>query len=426
MMELWRNFISAFVLTWRALNRAFVPLLLLVGVALVYVLLPPHLHSDGTAGGMRELFLRAVPGAIWLLTLVSVLACACGFYANEREARRLPLTLVRPASGFIVALGKWAALVVLSGLVLGASAVCAYFMVPGARPHPQCNVHIAPALPPAIESAKFALDEYLANPETPEAVRRAPKDAVLALLATKELERYDTVPPKATAAWPFNLPSDAQKFTLRVRFSTLFNMRSPVSGVFKIGELTAVVSNNTQSIIDLPLVATTNAVANPALRTSLTFQNTATDAMLLRPRRDLEILTPADSFGANLCRATLEMLGLIAVCVAFGLFLSAALSRPVSLFTSLVLLIVMSIAPSVIQQYPDEFGAAFKDKIGLWMSRAVYSMTEPLTTPSPLTFAATDTCITYYEFVRVMVMDFIVLPAVLLLGAAYFSRRTCH
>ena len=79
--------IPSFLLAWRALVR-----------------------SDGTAAGWREMYIRAVTGATFAFTVVTVLVCACGFFAQERARFRLSLTVVRPVPAFAVAAGKWLAL----------------------------------------------------------------------------------------------------------------------------------------------------------------------------------------------------------------------------------------------------------------------------------------------------------------------------
>ena len=46
------------------------------------------------------------------------------------------------------------------------------------------------------------------------------------------------------------------------------------------------------------------------------FKNSGREIIMLHPRRDLELLTPADAFCCNLARATVQMLSTIALLAA--------------------------------------------------------------------------------------------------------------
>ena len=77
---------ASFILAWRALVRSHVLTLLLVATALAHAFLPALVRSDGTSAGWREMFVRAVPGAAYVFIAVTILACACGFFAQEAES----------------------------------------------------------------------------------------------------------------------------------------------------------------------------------------------------------------------------------------------------------------------------------------------------------------------------------------------------
>ena len=132
-------------LTLRALVRGHVLTLLLTAVALVHVLFPSIVRGDNTAAGWREMFIRAVPGFVVAVVLVVTLACACGFFSRERETNRLALTVVRPASAFSVAVGRWLALCGVAAMTLALNAVLTFARIPDA---PDCRHHVAPILPP--------------------------------------------------------------------------------------------------------------------------------------------------------------------------------------------------------------------------------------------------------------------------------------
>lgn len=410
---------QSFLLAWRALVRGHVLTLLLVATALAHLLLPALVRSDGTAEGWREMFVRAVPGTTYAFTVIAILACACGFFAQERERFRLSLTVVRPASAVGVAFGKWLALCLVGVLVYSFTAVLTLVHVPDPPP---CMHHFAPTLPPPVEKAREMMDEYLANPKTPEFVKKAPRSAVLRLLTNKELDRYDVVRSGASMSWPFD-PSlaGATNMLVRVRFATQFDLRSPLEGVFTLGGMSAVVSNKTQSVVNVPLKRVEKVAEGEGL--SLMFTNTGKELVMLRPRRDLEVLVPADSFGMNLARAVVQMLVVTALLSAFGLFLSSALSRPVAVFTSLVTVAVALMAPSVVIQFPDEIETTLSNKIGLLITRTVYALTSTAGEMEPVSALATDSCIEWGELLKCTLVSGVLLPLLLLGATAFIVRR---
>ena len=144
---------------------------------------------------------------------------------------------------------------------------------------------------------------------------------------------------------------------------------------------------------------------------------------MLRPRRDIELLLPADSFLANLFRATLQSLAVLALLAAFGIFLSAALSRPVAIFTALVMLAVALMAPDTLDQFPEELEISLGDRIGLMMTRGVTFVTGAFVAPSPVADLATGRCIEWPDLARTLLENALVLPAAFLSLSALLIRR---
>ena len=409
---------ESFLLAWRALVRGHVLTALLALTALAHLFLPALVRSDGTAAGAREVFLRAVPGGVYMVLCVALLACACGLVARARESHRLALAAVRPVSAGALLLGPFLALVAVAAVVLAFNAglTCAR------GGWTDCRHVYAPVLEPPETVAKQMLQDILADTNTPREIRTAPRHRLLSILTGREIDRYENIPPTCTASWPF--PDEAAASdgaTARIRFSTQFNMRSELSGVVTLGPWSAVVSNNTQSILEIPLVRPPDQGAG--WDTKLSFHNTGKTTVMLRPRRDVEVLTPADSFVMNTLRATCEMLCVVAFLCAFGLFLSASLSRPVAIFTALVMLVVVEMAPAVVAQYPDTLDLPMSDRMGLWLSHAVAFATSALAEPQPISDLATGTCVEWSTLARTALVNAVVAPIVLLSLAAYIVRR---
>lgn len=414
---------ESFLLAWRALVRGHVLTLLLGAAGLVHLLVPALVRSDGTMDGWREMFVRAVPGSVYVVTAVALLACACGLFAHERETNRLAQTVVRPVSAFALAAGRLAALASVAALVLVLNAT----LLLAREGWTNCRHVFTPNLLPPSVVASRALEDYLRDPQTPEAVKQAPRHTVLSLLTNKELDRYDTIPAGETMQWPFRVDKVSQSvqndrdIAVRVRFATQFDMRASVSGWFQLQNWCGMVSNSTQSVIEVPLTADESRAT--AAAGSLSFRNAGTSSVMLRPRRDLQILVPADSFRWNLLRATVEMFSVVMFLCAFGLFLSSALARPVALFTAFVALLVVVMAPGVVAQFPDELDVAMSDRLGLWISRGVSMVTASFADASPVADLATGTCIEWNRLLRSVLVNAVATPALLLTLTALVVRR---
>ena len=140
---------------------------LLALTALAHILLPAGVRSDGTEAGQSELFLRVVPGSVYVVLCVALLACACGLVARARESHRLALAVVRPVSAGAVVLGPLMALVAVAAVVLAFNAglTCVRGGWADSR-------HVyAPELEPPEVAARQMLQEILASTNTSEEIR---------------------------------------------------------------------------------------------------------------------------------------------------------------------------------------------------------------------------------------------------------------
>ena len=413
---------ESFLLAWRALLRGHVLTALLALTALAHLLLPSVVRSDGTEAVQSELFLRVVPGSVYVVLCVALLACACGLVARARESHRLALAVVRPVSAGAVVLGPLMALVAVAAVVLAFNA--GLTCVRGGWA--DCRHVYAPELEPPEVAARQMLQEILASTNTPKEIRSTPQHQLLSILIGREADRYEVIRPGGDLELPF--PAEAAEasdgVTARIHFSTRFNLRASLSGVVTFEKWSATVTNNTQSFLEIPLAVAQER--DPPVEGNvpkLRFRNTGRSEVMLRPRRDVELLTPADAFGMNMLRASCEMLCVIAFLCAFGLFLSSALSRPVAIFTALVALTVTEMAPAVLAQCPETLDLPFSDRIGLWLSRGVVFATSAVAEPEPLSNLATGTYIKWADVGRAFLVNAVLAPLALLSFAAFLVRR---
>ncbi len=413
---------TSFLLAWRFLTRSHVLTMLLTAAASAYVFLPGFVRSDGTESGLREMFVRAVPGTVYFITALAVLITACAMISHEREMNRLPLTVIRPAHAWCIVAGKWLALIAVASITIVFSCLLTYIRLPHAE-NTRCNHHYAPVMPDPVVAATAAMEEFLKNPKTPEAVRKAPKSTILSLLAAKELDRYDAIDKGQSHEWKFDIPEEYQRKetpVVQIRSATSYNIRSEIYGRLTFGSRSAVVSNVTRVVLNVPLsMEETDFSAGSMLK----YENLGKEPVMIRPRRDLEILVPADSFTCNLVRAGLQMIVQIAFLAAFGLFLSSALSGPVAIFTALTGLMIALMAPGVITQFPNELDIPLSDRIGLILSQGVFTLTSFISEPAPVEYLATSRAIERHELLHGVLMNLVLVPGLLLGFSAYFIRR---
>ena len=417
MISCWR----IFLLEWKSLVRSRT-LIALMALAVGWVLLSPAVFvGDGTLAGDREVVMRYALGGVMAMVTLALMATAAGSLARDRATRRLALTLVRPVRYPVVALARMAALTAAGALVLLAAGAVTLLREEGAFSRP-CRHVLKPRLPSPRAEAEAVYREFLADPRTPPAVRKLPKATAIRILAQRALDHYQTLATNLPATLDFELPAGCVSPSVRLRFSNSFNMRDEVVADLALGPWAAAVSNVTQAVIELPLTA--DAAKPPAVGvTPLTLVNRGRRNLMLRPRRDVEVLYAADSFAANLLRTLLELTALIALTVALGVFLGAALSRPVALFVAVAVLVMGEVSPSIIDQYPDSLDTGRADRLALYLTRFAAEATHPLTAVDPVSALSRDECVEWRTLARTAAVDAVVLPLALSVLAALVMAR---
>lgn len=423
-----RGFLEIFRLEIASLVRSKTVAMLSVASLAWMFAIPFVVTGDGTAEGERELFVHYSLGGVFALLLVALVSSATGTIARERTAKRLQLTAVRPVRFFAVAFAKTSALTACGAAVLAAAMLVLAARVDLSRP---CSHVLKPVMPSPREEAKAMYKSFMEDPGTPPQVKSARKSAVLRLLENRAMDNYQTVATNDSAVWKFNVQGAMDAAAVRIRFTNQFDMRDDVRGVFRMEGMEGVASNITQSIVTVPLRGAArsdgeegacSADAEPR-QASLSFENRGKRPLMLRPRRDIDLLQQADAFGWNLLRTYLELVSILALTISFGVFLSAALGRPVALFTAIVSLVVSEMSPSVIEQYPDELEKDTVDRIGLVLTRFAAEATRPVSALNPLERLATDACVERKEVARVVLLEMLAVPALLSLLAAFAIPR---
>ena len=417
MISFWRIFWLEFTLFVRSKALA----LLVIASVLWMFGLPFVMKGDGTADGARELYVHFSLGGVFALLVVALLASATGSLAREREAKRLQLTLVRPVRYPLIVLGKIFAHVALGALVLALACGVLAARTDLGRP---CSHVLSPILPTPREEAKRMYESYMKDPDTPEQVKRTKKEIVLRLLENRAVDRYEAIDTNATATWKFGELRKLRELrgvAVRMRFTNQYEMRQDVRGTFSLGDYRGVVSNITQAVLTIPLTART--LDGRRETGVLAFENQGTSALMLRPRKDINLLVSADAFGWNLMRAYVVLVAILAFVISLGTFLSAGLGRPVAMFVAFVTLIVSEMSPSVVAQYPDELETKLIDRIGLHITRFAAEVTRPVSAAAPLEALAKDECVEPESVLRLAVADLLLLPFLLSFLSAFILPR---
>jgi len=394
--------------------------------SVAWMLVAPYVfRADGTDEGAREMCVRFSLGGVTALLAVALLISAAGSLSRERAAKRLQLTMVRPVWLISLVVAKVAALSLAGALVLTLAATVEAVRQDGSR---KCSSVYRPILPSPAAEAAAMYESYMADPETPPAVKKAKKSVVMRLLTQRAVDHYQTIGTNShMVSWRFPVDTTEKRLRLamRLRFTNMYNMRDEVRGDFQTCGAQGSVSNITQAIVTVPLKALHDEI--PSLQWKpgeVGFFNQSPRPVMLRPRKDVELLVEADGFIWNLLRAYAQLVGMLTLLVAFGVFLGAGLSRPVAVFVAVVVLALSEMSPSVIEQYPDELETDRLDAIGLTLARFTANVTHPVGSLRPLSALAADERVEPREVAWTLLMDVVILPFLLaLLSAVVLPRK---
>ncbi|MBO7482742.1 MAG: hypothetical protein J6U17_02495 [Kiritimatiellae bacterium] len=413
-----RAFFSVVALQLKAAARSKAIALLFVASLAWMFAVPGLVSGDGTADGAHQVFVRYSLWGVFVLVLVSLAAAGAGSLSSDRDARRLQLTLVRPARRFAVALGRMVALVAVGASVL---AVCALVALCRSDASRRCWHVLSPVMESPRSEAERAYRRYMESPETPDELKKTDKRVLVRILERKAFDRYETVRPGASASWRFDtarIGAD-DDIAARLRFSSEMGTREDFTGTFALGARTGSVSNITQTVVTVPLAAADAAVAYA--EDGLVFTNSGRDSLMLRPRRDVQIVHSSSdcTFARNLAFALVVMVSMLSAVVAFSVFLGAGLGRSPAVFTVMVTLFLAAASPAVMEDYQDEVNSGKGDRVGLALAQFAGVMTRPLGSFSPIGSLADDECVELRDVARAVSVDFVLLPLFFAFLAAF-------
>ena len=416
--------------------------------------LPFVIAGDGTPEGACRILISYTLGSGFFLLGLTTLMVSCGLFAEEIDSSRLQLEWVKPVRVAALWLGKWLAVLglgtVLTALML-AGAYAQLWARLGRNPSWQPRAALAsrhvtrPILPPVEEEAKTFYREMQKKGELPKGVT---KRQLLRALAERASDRYDVINPGAEVPWRFHLAKPVPpggKLTVRIRFDTEFSTRAAVAGTCRLraeggsgAEVDVELNDLTQSEIEFDvdtrlfgLTKDGRNVAAPAQGWQdfqLSFRHTGNaskaSGLMLRPRKDVMLLTPAWPFEANLILAGLMEIGILAALAALGLAFGACFSMPVALFASILVLILTMVSRSIVQVISLEDEKETRNKIGIAVVRGMATLTRGADARGTLTALTRGEAIEPRSIWEAWVSDIALIPALLaLLSVLALSRR---
>jgi hypothetical protein len=390
-------------------------LLLTVASAVIPFVFSSLVKTDGTLDGERTIKVYYSLSAVLSIVLLTVAVATASSLSKERKSKLLQLTLIRPVSFFCVVMGKMLAQCIVCMVALAVGVAAVSFLDDS-----DCCRHVLrPVMISPREEAVKMYEVFMADPNLPKEVRTAKKSEVLKLLERRAHDHYFPMPTNTVTKWDFKIPENflGREVALRIRFSDYFSLRNDVCGEFVFSSNVAPVTNITQAILEMPLGK------YESKSSELKFSNYGTSSLMLRPRRDIELLFSADGKWMNYLRAYIVMSSMIFAVAAFGMLLGAVLSRPVAIWTIVSLLFLSVASPAVVDQYPIELNIKSSDAIGLGLSRFVEQVTSPLNTFSPITNLSNKEYIEFDVLANAVAVNVFVLPGVFTLLSSFVLLR---
>ena len=351
-----RRVAAHFLLGIRAPWRSRLVAALLVLLAATVLVLPAHLHSDGTPAGELRMLLTWTLGPAMAILAAASLWAGCAAISPEVWDRRYASAAVTPARPFEAWLGRWLGIVALDAALLAAVLLGIGAQVARRVPAEATAVRARLAPDPAAidEEARRILGDLPARV-------RASVDEPKALASIRrdlEGDAYLPVAPGLARGWAFLLPDPApEEAEVRFQFMSSYGSLQGAKGALAVSADGCPVAEIPVSNDDPGFVAAAlpSGALRGARRLAVEFRNGESDdggaSVLLRQSDSMRVLVPAGGLAANLVRAFLALLAPLALLAALGAALGCGFSFPVAAF----------LATAVVAMAFASGGAAFRE-----------------------------------------------------------------
>ncbi|WFB36384.1 ABC transporter permease subunit [Kiritimatiellota bacterium B12222] len=423
-------------------------------LALVLLLLPAGLESDGTIQGALRMHIRYSLGFSSFLLAAMTLWASCASIASDLSSKRLDMLLTKPVSRAAVWWGKWLAVVtMMSGLCLICGTVTLFrihHILQQADLSPEqsemvmtqqvtARRPIDPLVVDLTEEAHLLADQQIASGAVPEGY---PIDVLY-----EEMEGFLKVNRNAASAgesveWTFELnkalsPGSEMQVSYQYDGSAMGIGLTP--GKWTLGtpeqpELLEYALEETPYGEKVIAITVPEELAD-AETILLRYENQGTDGgrVFFKTDRGVRLYFNAGNFSLNLFRALFLICGLLAIMAAIGVSAGSVFSLPVACYISAVILLLQAFSGSVeeVVEYGQPAPTEGQNVIARGIETFQYKVYEgvlvllkPLQVESPLGRVADGVLISPTEVLSVICLRFI--PVILFMsgiGIFLFSRR---
>lgn len=449
-----RSIFPIYKLTLRSILRERVALSMLTLLALVLILLPASLETDGTIQGALRMHIRYSLGFSSFLLAAMTLWASCASIAGDLSSKRLHMLLTKPVTRAALWWGKWLAVVTLTtGLSLicgGVTYLRIQHMLNRADLSPEAKALVMsqqvtarrpvdPQWEDLTAEAKALAAEQIAAGAVPEGYS---EEALLV-----HMENFLRVSRNAASAgeqvsWTFNLKKPliaGESLQLAYAYDGSAMGVSNSLGTWRIGSpgKTPWLMFDTDETPSGEKVISLNVTPEMAGAEQLivSFENRGEEGgrVFFKTERGLRLFFEAGGFGLNLFRALILISGLLAILAAIGVSTGAVFSLPVACYVTAVILLLQTFSGSVEEVVGAGIPAAGEDQTTIARAVEVFQfkvyegvlvVLQPLQVESPLGRVAQGVYISPAELGKVFGLRFA--PVILLisgLGIFIFSRR---
>ena len=441
-----RKILSIAILTFRESVRTKLVAALAAVVALAVVGLPMLLKGDGTPVGIARMTLLYPLGAAFAFLAVAAPWAAAASLAADVKGRTLQLVRVKPVRMWQLWLGKWLGLLFLNSLLLAGAFAALHIrlLTTGARASDEIRIAkqlVQPVLPPLERQ----IAEMEANVAAASKNGLSPRERRDLRASLRRKLPYANASLRSGDEWkwvfkPSRLPAKGETIWLRLGLhSDALAQKQPIARLFLCADKAP--SNQTApcDISDFTAREQEIVLAAPATGDSqqlnLIIKNIGDEDaphLLVQPRQGLFLLLRAGSLEANMARAYLVILSLLALLLALGLTAGAFFSLPVAIFAT-TCLIVSVLTSAYVMSDPDILDPETLARQPL-LPRVEYYTSAAVTktlatasatalTPAPLSHLSSSEWISPEEILHALVGNALALPAILALFSSLHLAR---
>ena len=348
-------------LTVRAAIRFRVFAVLMIALALIAVVLPLTVKTDGTLRGYVQILLHYALGLISVVLSLATIWIAAGSMSRDIDERQIHLVATKPVARWQIWLGKWIGVVWLNGALLLFACGMVYALLawnsrPGRWPEEElaplrsevltARRVVRPDMPDLETIVDQAIRERRAAGDLPSDIPPAQvRDQMRAFV----LGMLQAVGPREGIAWRFSgLSRGAEDATFQLSYEFILSEPTPsgtVMGLWAIGsrmrpERLEIVESATQNAVHS--ISFSGALIEPDGTLDVEYYNVEDyPTTVVFPVGDgVRILAPAGSFAANYARSVLLLWMRLALLSALALACASVASFPVAAFASLTLFLV--------------------------------------------------------------------------------------